>query len=212
MANDEKNVFGGANPHGLYVPMTEDEQEVLDRLAETQDLEIVIHGWGIVRNPAVSFGDHRVGLVFTLDFHKPATPIPVHFFDLELRVTSIGKTLLRKRYPLEANGNPLMIGAGLSITLSWDIAIDHMAPELVKAIKPGAMGLTTRRLDPVTGLRTVTGNMDLEAHHKRLAGFLDRKSAALEQQDEAKAVKATQAAGYEVKTDADGNPILPDPM
>ena len=209
MTDKPKNTFGGANQHGLYVPMTDVEQEVLGRLVENKDLEIRIDGWGVVHNPHVRFGDHRVELVFQLDFHKPAEPIAVTFFDLELRTVSGKKRLLRKRYPLSNNGQPMMVGAGLSLTLGWDIAIDHMSPELVKAVKPGAIGLTTRRLDATTGNRTLLGNMNLDENQARLAAFLDRQDKGFKESDDKKAIRATEAAGYEVKVTTDGV-VLPD--
>lgn len=209
MTDKKANLFGGANQHSLYVPMSDVEQEVLHRLVENKDLEITIHGWGVVHNPYVRFGDHRVGLVFTLNFQKPAEAMPVHFFDMELRTVSSKKTLLRKRYPLAMNGQPMMIGAGLSLTLEWDIAIDHMSPELVKAIKPGAVGLTTRRLDPVTGNRTVQGNMNLTEQQARVAAFLDKQDEKFKKSDAKKAIKATMDAGYEIKGTSDGV-VVPD--
>ena len=210
---EAKNMFGGANPNGMYVPMTDIEQEVLERIAETQDLEIEIHGWGHVRNPLMTFGDHRIGLVFTLNFNKPAIPMPVHFFDMSLRIASSKLLLSNKRHALPPmpDGQPMMIGAGLSLTFQWDIALDHMSPELVKAIKPGAIGLTTRRLDPVTGNRTLQGNMNLSEDQARVAKALDAQNAAFARSDALKAVQATKAAGYDVKETADGV-VLPDPI
>lgn len=209
--NQDKNLFGGVNPNGVYIPMTEYEQEVLERLTETNDLVIIIHGWGVVRNPMMKFGDHRIGLVFQLDFHKPVVPMPVYFFDLELKVTSLNTSLLRKRYPLSDDGKAVMIGAGLSLTLQWDIAMDHMSPELVKAIKPGAIGLTTRRLDPVTGNRTLAGNMDLSDAQINVAKSLDSNSKLMKSMDDADAIRATIDAGYEVKVIAAGV-VLPEPI
>lgn len=190
--NQDKNLFGGANPNGLYVPMTETEQEVLDRLIQSQDLEIELKGWGVVHNPWAKFGDHRIGLQWTLMFNKPA--VPVYYFDLELRVASSQLVLMRKRYPVSLDGKPELIGAGREIQFNWDIAIDHMSPELVKAIVPGSIGLTTRRLDPVTGNRTLQGNMDLSEPQAKIAEVLDSQSVVLHKYDERKAAKATDLA------------------
>jgi hypothetical protein len=198
------NQFGGKNERSLYVPLTEDEQEVLSRLVEARDLEIVIHGWGIVQNPTITFGDKRVCLPFRVSFNAPAQPRVVHFFDLELR-TLAGISLMKQRYPL----NPptgVMIGAGVYLDLVWDISIDHMSPELVKAIKPGAIGLTTRRLDRETGERTLRGNMKPSATQELLLHTMDSGSARIRVDDQRAAVKATLAEGHEVK--ADGGVIL----
>jgi hypothetical protein len=193
------NTFGGKNEHSLYVPLTEDEQEVLYRIVESKDLEIVVKGWGVVRNPLVTFGDKRISLIFRLDFNAPATPKTVHFFDLELK-TLAGIVLMRQRYPL----NPptgVQIGAGIFLEMAWDIAIDHMSPELVKLIKPGAIGLTSRRLDKDTGNRTVTGNMDPTPNQERLLNFMDKRAAKIAEEDKTKVIEATKASGFEVKVD-----------
>jgi len=190
--NHDTNLFGGANPNGLYVPMTETEQEVLDRLIQSHDLEIEIKGWGIVRNPWASFGDHRLGLQWTLVFNKP--PVPVYYFDLELRVASSQIVLMRKRYPTTVNGQPELIGAGREIQFNWDIAIDHMSPELVKAIVPGAIGMTSRRLDRDTGMRTLAGNMDLSDNQIKVADMLDKSSKSTQNSDDQKTAHVTKIA------------------
>lgn len=187
-----KNIFGGANPNGLYVPLTETEQEVLDRLVQSQDLEIELKGWGVVRNPWVQFGDHRIGLQWTLMFNKPA--IPVYYFDLELRVASSHLFLMRKRYPTTLDGKPELIGSGREIQFTWDIAIDHMSPELVKAIVPGAIGLTSRRLDKDTGVRTLQGNMNLSDDRAQVASVMDKSAESIRAADAQKAITATEIA------------------
>ena len=55
----DQNQFGGGNPNSLYVPMSEDEQEVLQRLVETSDLRVVIDGWGHIDAPAVVASNAR---------------------------------------------------------------------------------------------------------------------------------------------------------
>lgn len=192
--SEDKNIFGGANPNGMYVPLTETEQEVLDRLTQAQDMEIEIHGWGIVHNPWVSFGDHRIGLTWELVFNKPEIPKPVYFFDLELRVASSCIFLMRKRYSVTTpDGKPTLIGAGLKSTFQWDIAIDHMSPELVKAINPGALGMTSRRLDRDTGLRTIRGNMQLSDSQSMVAMDLDIGASKIRDADDATVAKAVNA-------------------
>lgn len=181
----EKNLFGGGNPHGLYVPMTETEQEVLHRIVEAKDLEIVVHGWGIiVSRIQASFGDHRIGLTFVLSFDKPEVLTPVSSLNLELRLRSTKKTLLRKDYPLMDNrGKPILVCQNIDLTLVWDIAIDHMSPELVKAIQPGALGLTSRRLDKNTQQRTLLGNMDLNDNKQKILNMVDSQAQAIRQRD-----------------------------
>lgn len=209
--DSDKNMFGGANPHGLYVPLTEDEQEVLTRIFETDDIEIVVHGWGIVNKVKASFGDHRLGLLFRLDFTAPAAPMDVYFFDLELRIRSSQKSLMRQRYPTAVGGVPLQVCAGVFVDLAWDIAIDHLSPELVRAIKPGAFGLTSRRLDKDTKERTMQGNMKLDDNQLRMAKDLDVGADIIRRNDASAAARATKKQGYQVVETSKGVEV-PDPI
>lgn len=139
----DKNPFGGGNAHSLYTPMTEDEQEVLERLIENDDLEVHIVEWGVVTKPKITFGDLRMSIVLPLSFNRPALPQPNWYFDLELRTRS-GLVLYKERQATTYGGKPIQIAAGLEFVMVWDIAIQKIDPKIVKAIKPGALGLTSR--------------------------------------------------------------------
>jgi len=148
----DRNIFGGGNRKSLYTPMSEDEQEVLSRLVEADDLEVHVKQWGVVNkfndeNGAPCkprFGDKVLELKFWVKFSKPDVLIPVHYFDLELR-TRAGRLLFAERQPIKGpDGGPLMCGAGVTVPLGWYIGIHKMDPQLVRDIKPGARGLTTR--------------------------------------------------------------------
>jgi len=157
----DKNIFGGGNPHSLYVPLTDVEQEVLSRLITSKDVVVHILGWGYVDNPRIDDpGDARVRIQFRLNFDKPEVPMPVHFFDLELR-TRAGVLLFRKKYPTVYNNQPVQVAAGMFLDLVWDIAIRNLDPALVKMVKPGATGLTSRLQDRDTKDFTLSGNMQL---------------------------------------------------
>ena len=147
----DKNPLGGGNPNSLYVPMSEDEQEVLHRLVDAQDLKVVLREWGVVSEPKITVGDLRLTLVFTADFNRPDTLIPVHWFDLELWTHADQLLFGPDRLPALYGGKPTQIAAGVSLTMAWDIAIQSIGPQLVKQLKPGAIGLTSaegnRRLD-----------------------------------------------------------------
>lgn len=194
----KKNLFGGKNPLGLYVPMSEDEQEVVQRLVEAEDLVLIIHGWGTLDRPRFLVGDHRIGVQFRITFNRPAVPMDVWFFDLELR-TRTGISLVKERLPLVYNGKPVQVCAGMYLDLQWDIAIHSMDPRLVKLLKPGAIGLTSRRQDKDTGMMTAQGNMKLDGHQKRVLAALEEAQAAARAEDTKKVIEATQKAGYEVK-------------
>ena len=212
-ATTDRNIFGGKNPHGLYVPMSDDEQEVLQRLVDTQDLTVIIHGWGVLDNPRVSFGDFRVSIPMTINFDRPAVPVDVWFLDLELKSKSTGMSLVKQRQSTVYDGQPIQVVAGMELDMVWDIAIHHMDPAFVKAIKPGALGLTSRRLDRETGNATLMGNMKLDEAQRVALEQHERGAARMRAEDVKIAVRATKAAGYEVRQTEDGliAPDLPEP-
>jgi hypothetical protein len=156
MGNDG-NRFGGMGRYGLYTPMSEDEQEVIARLVAARDLDVHLVGWGVIRNIEATFGDLRVKVPIQITFNRPEVPVAVPYFDLELR-TGAGVLLYGERQSTEYGGQPLVVGIGTQISMIWDIAIRSMDPKLVKALKPGARGLTSRWLDKDTGEFTFLGN------------------------------------------------------
>lgn len=170
---DDKNIFGGKNPHGLYTPLSEDEQEVLERLALAGQYKIVVVDWGHVDKPNVRFGDARLEFTWNMLFSKPAAPVPVYYFTLELWTHS-GIFLLRNKLPCTVNGKPLQVAAGIEVQLAWDIQLQQIDPAVVRAIKPGAHGLTTR-----------LGNMKMTTEQKRQLQALRQGEAAVRQADAA---------------------------
>lgn len=184
-----QNPFGGKNPHGMYVPMTDDELEVLARIAVAGEFVLEIKDWGRVSDfvPArfnqstwdgksiVTFGDKRISFYFTMAFSAPEIPQPNWFFDMQ--VWAHGFKLFEQRMPTEMGGEPLMIGKDLVLQWALDVAIDTIDPAIVKAVKPKAVGLTTRH-----------GNMHLDTHHQKLLAQLKRGEA------EVRAFSAEEAA------------------
>ena len=145
--SNERNIFGGKNPKGLYVPLSEDEQEVLERLINSKDLILEILGWATLENPRLIVGDLRVGIPFTLTFSGGVSTVT--FLDLVLKKAN-GMPVFKQRMPIHP---PLRVMPGTEVGFQWDIAIDHMDPDFVKTIKPGAFGITSRRLDKETHQR-----------------------------------------------------------
>jgi len=179
----ETNIFGGLNRNSLYTPMSEDEQEVLARLIEADDLEIHVKQWGIVNKfiEKPRFGDKVIDIKFWVRFSKPDVLIPVYYFDLELR-TRAGLLLFAERQAIKgAEGGPLLVGAGVTIPLGWSIAIHAMNPDVVRSIKPGAHGLTTRE-----GNRHLT---EAEQATMRNLRKSEKKVRELTQQEAAEAAK-----------------------
>lgn len=159
----DKNIFGGGNPNSTYTPMSEDEQEVLSRLVAEGDFHVHIVGWGWVHRPAVTFGDLRVRVPLQITFSAPTPPIPVTAFTLELWTPQWPDPLFRKEYDIRQGGRAVAVGSGFTLAMVWDIAIKHMDPNLVKALKPGVSGLTSRWLDRDTGEFTALGNTQMSA-------------------------------------------------
>ena len=169
MNENKRNPFGGKNPHGMYVPLTDDELEVIERLALSGEFKVLIKGWGHVTNfqlgrydpatyqgqPLVTFGDKNIHFYFRLNYTAPVVPQPNWYFDME--VWALGHKLFEQRMPTEHGGKPIQVVAGIFHDLALDISLDQIDPSIVKEIKPKAIGLTTRH-----------GNMHLDLQRQRL--------------------------------------------
>ena len=84
------------------------------------------------------------------------------------------------------------------LDMVWDIALMAMDPKVVKALKPGARGLTSRWQDRDTGELTLDGNVRISSADKALLRKA-RSSEARSRLDTAvEAQKATKGAA-EVK-------------
>ena len=188
-AHPDHNMFGGKNPHGLYVPMSEDEQEVIYRLIEDDNIELVIHGWSVLDKPQIVAGDLRVSVIFRLAFNGALTPL--RYLDLELR-TKTGLSIFKQRMAVEQGGQPVMIGTGIYLDFAWDIAIDHMNPDFVKAIKPGALGLTSRKLDKDSKERTFKGNMKLNTTEQNFLQAVEEGAATIRKEDAEKVAELSK--------------------
>jgi hypothetical protein len=180
-----RNPLGGKNPNSLYIPMSETEQEFVSRLTESGDLQVRVHGWGVVPNPKVILGDLQVVIPLTLRFDRPEVPIPVSHFDLEL-LTGSGVSLYREKQPCEYGGQPLSVGQGTVIQMVWHIGIRAMDPNLIKTFMPGVKGLTSRQFDKDTGNLTLTGNMDLTAEQRKLVEVVRKGEALVRAERDAK--------------------------
>jgi len=166
-----KNLFGGGNARSVYTPMSEVEQELVSRLVAAGDLEVHVVGWGVVYKPRVTFGDLRLTLTFRLNFDRPEVPMPLYFLDLELR-TGSGILLFKERQPTTYGGNPVSVASGVFFDLIWDIGIKSIDPNLVKALMPGTIGLTSRLQDKDTREFTQTGNMRLNSSARQVLSTL----------------------------------------
>lgn len=163
----ETNPFGGKNPNSLYVPMSEIEQEFIDRLRTSGDLKVTIVGWGRIDSPVVQQGDHQVVIPIDITFTAPSPPIPVSYFDMELSSHS-GVVFFREKQSVQYDGKPIEVGAGTRLQMVWHIGIRAIDPALIKAYLPGVHGLTSRSIDKDTGNITDLGNMKLSTVTKQL--------------------------------------------
>lgn len=195
----DQNIFGGKNPHGTYVPLTETEQEVLHRLVGTQDLVVEIKKFGTCSNPQVQVGDHRVQVIIDHVFDQPEVPRDTYWLDLVLKTRQSGLVLFQHRYATVHEGLPVKIGGGLRLGFQWDIALSHLDPALVKKVKPGAIGLTSRVLDKDTGDRTLQGNMKLSSDQRRVLETMRQNEERLHRLDEEN-LKAAQKIQKEGET------------
>lgn len=181
----DRNALGGKNKNSLYVPMSETEQEFVNRLIESGDLQVKVHGWGVVPNPKVILGDLQVVIPLTLNFDRPEIPMPVHHFDLEL-LTGSGVSLYREKQTTEYDRKPILIGSGTSIQMIWHIGIRAMDPKLIKAFMPGTVGLTSRAFDKDTGDLTLMGNLKLNTEQRKLIALVRQGEANIRAERDAK--------------------------
>jgi len=193
--NSDTNPFGGKNKRGLYVPMSEVEQEAISRLIEADDLEVHIVQWGVLHKPMIQFGDKRVSIGIEMHFTAPVVPMDVYYFDLELR-TRAGLVLFGERHATIYGKKPIKVGAGTVLHMVWDIAISRMDPTLVKMLVPGAIGLTSRLTDKDTGEASLTGNMTLNDAQKGLVNKLYLGEQKLKESDAEKVKKASDDATH----------------
>jgi hypothetical protein len=179
----DKNVFGGNQQHFLYTPMSEDEQEVLQRLIEAGDLKIVVGDWGYVEKPTrIHFSDKRISLEFRMTFDKSELAVPLYYLDLRLE-TGSGMVLFEERQPTLMDNKPILVDSSTFLDLAWDIGIHKMSPEVVRAVKPYARGLTSR-----------VDNMSLNSAEQKILNVVQQGEAKARQVTLGDAEKATRMA------------------
>ena len=140
------NMFGGKNEKSLYTPMSESEQEALARIAEKGEFVVEVKGIGKVKIGEVIVGDHNLRLPLTISFIVPNGKTKViPFLDLKLTTTS-GIFLYADRLAFNnISGQPMQVFTGLTVPMYWTIGINQIDPEIVKAVLPKHLGLTSRR-------------------------------------------------------------------
>lgn len=170
------NMFGGKPKKGnaVYVPMSDVEQECLQRIAEMDGYRIKIKGYGTIEQAHTIIGDKRLSFRFKLIFDRPDTPTPLYWLDLEL--LAFGENVFSERQHVVYGGQPVMVMAGVELNLAWDIAIKHIEPRIVKNIV-GTFGLTSRLQDKDSGQFTLTGNMQVDDEKRQVLQKLNEGEA-----------------------------------
>lgn len=134
------------HPHSYYVPLSETEQDVIQRMIEGQDIFVEVKDWGYHSSPKLIAGDKRVQIRFPMEFVKPeGVYIPVYYFTLILK-TRDGRVLARTTESTVVNNQPLMVTAGMVVDLIWDLALDKVSDELQQMILPGIKGKTVSKI------------------------------------------------------------------
>jgi hypothetical protein len=127
--------------HYKYEPLTNNEQEVLQRMIEGQDVYVEVESWGYHPAPQMTAGDKRLQVRFPLTFTRPTGGIiaPVTQLRLHLKMRD-GRTIFSDTKSVCVNYKPLPVSAGLQIDLIWDIALDRISAEFQSLIMPGIRG------------------------------------------------------------------------
>jgi hypothetical protein len=198
-----QNPFGGKNPHGMYVPLTDVEMEVLLRLAQEGEFKLVVKGWKeftnfilvpystvrmidpsqpIAPHSLVTFGDKRISFYFSIVVpDNDSVPRKNFYFDME--VWAKGFLLFSQRMPTQIGGEPIAIFDRAFWNLALDVALDMIDPAIVKAIKPATVGLTTRQ-----------GNMHLDTSHQKMLHMLKLGEKSVRDESKQEAAVVTNKA------------------
>lgn len=145
----DKNKFGGV-AGSLYTPMSECEQEVLDRIIHSGEVRLLLafnckniqYKLDEIERPTIKHGDARVRV--DIDAIMTGPMVAMSAYSLELSLLYKDRTLFKETQSLVYEEGAFMIGKGVHLLMSWDIQIRKMSSELVKEVKTGAVGLTTR--------------------------------------------------------------------
>lgn len=125
-----------------YNPMTDNEQEALQRMIEGQDVYVEVVGWGFYPTPTLTVGDKRLQVRFPMEFTRPLDiSIPVRSLTLRLKNRQ-GQLIFSDTKPTLHQNQPMLVTAGLRIDLIWDIAVDKVSPEFQRTLLPGYKGTT----------------------------------------------------------------------
>ena len=161
-----ERLFGEGSEHGGYVPTSETEQELLQRMVDAKDF-VVETPFGLDREPQVTFGDKRVRVTFTVPLARGIF-IPITVLHVRL-TTQAGELLFESDMPAMYGNEPMVLSEGMEFDLH--ISLESIDPKFVKS-KMGTLGLTSR-----------VGNMDLDDQKRKALHELELGRQKIEAND-----------------------------
>lgn len=167
MGSGEGNPLGGANPHGLYVPITPDEQDGIER-AKERGVVVKVSGLGVFPSTHVTIGDHRVSVGFTVSVKEPRS-LTQFSHSVE---TEDGIVLAAETISCIQMGQPMRLLPGEEVEMEIHISVARIDPKVLRQLRPGVTGLTSRRVDRDTGEFSFAGNMQLTDDQRKLLTLL----------------------------------------
>lgn len=160
------HLFGEGSENGGYVPTSETEQELLQRMVDAGDF--VVHvPYGTDPEPKVIFGDKRLRVTFKIPLPEGVL-VPITYLPVKL-TTQAGELLFEKDLPAMYGREPLVLVGGMEFDLH--ISLDKIDPEFVKS-KMKTLGLTSR-----------VGNMDLDDRKRKALFELEEGRRKVEEND-----------------------------
>lgn len=133
-------------PEMEYTPLSEKEQDVLNRMIEGQEVYVEVeeggggYHFGYHPNPEITSGDKRIQVKFPMEFTQPeGITVPVTHLDLKLKTRNHEKIAHTTEHTY-FNGEPLGVTAGLQVDLIWDLMVDEISDEFQGDILPRIKG------------------------------------------------------------------------
>jgi hypothetical protein len=116
-----------------YIPLSDNEIDVVHKMVDGQELYVEVVGWGYHPSPKIIAGDKRIQVRFPLEFNRPDFSVPVHYFDIALKLRN-GREVYKDRLPVSDpyQGGPVMITAGVLLDMVWDISVGAISPDFLR--------------------------------------------------------------------------------
>lgn len=130
-----------------YKPLSEREEDAINRMTEREDLMVEIEGWGYHVNPDISVGDKRIQIKLNMEFTRPkGIEANVKQFHLKLKMRD-GRVLAESIESTIQNYQPLKVTAGRQVGMVWDLAIDEVPDDVIGTVIPETRGEKQASID-----------------------------------------------------------------